>query len=72
MCKSGFAFPIEDPCKARHAVGSDAVRGDRESIRLHASAEVELELLAAGDCIRVRDQFRVRQADSDSPEREDG
>src|SRR5579875_97769 len=32
------------------------------------SAHVELKLLAAGDRIRIGDQFRVRQADADSPE----
>jgi hypothetical protein len=72
--RSGCAWsvPIGDPCRARHAVGSDAIRGGRDSMPQRGSAEVELVLLAAGDRVRVRDQLRVRQADANSPEREDG
>jgi hypothetical protein len=46
--------------------------GTGTQVSQRASAEVELVLLAAGDRVRVRDQFRVRKADADSPEREDG
>ena len=33
---------------------------------LRVSADVELKLLAAGDRVRIRDELRVRQADTDS------
>jgi hypothetical protein len=41
-------------------------------MRERASAEVELELLTAGDRVGVRDQLGVSQADANPPEREDG
>jgi hypothetical protein len=61
--------PIDDPFTARAGRGN---RAEEPGFSAEVSADVELELLAAGDRVGIRDQFRVRQADADSPEREEG